>query len=1285
MFLGQFGEQYVALSLAGLPAHDSISITFNFYAINTWDGNLYPGYPGAAPDIFGLDVNGVDTLLYATFANNLNLSEYQTYPSNYPLHGGAPVNNFPETGAYSICQLDFPNPDWWGRIGPEDEDAEYHLTYTFANSGNTVLLNFLGDAMQEAPTTLGDESWGLDSIVVQTLFHQPVISYIIPDIGSPDMNTYVDIIGPYNTDTNFGIDSLYMNNPGDQVQVVCATPSDTQYIRFGPCMVSWNGRMISTQAYVMPWVQATSANWQNGIKIPIQVLLNGVASNIDTFYIVKPQPLGTLGVPGLIGSGGAYGIRSRRGAMIVDSLVLTGTGTYGVSTTDCDPKTPGNQGYLPLVIISNGPVRMDPGSKLDVSAAGANAGPGGGGGGNGLTCGMIAGNGFTGGGGNANWYSGCGDIPAGTGTGQNQNGLNGVLGGVSSTQNEGGGGGTGHPFGIGGGAGGDTVYSGGGPPGYGGGSGGPEFGTPPRQGGGGGAGYVYNGSNGGVWANVFPGGKPYGNAAITPLAGGSGGGGGNVNNDLSGAGSGGGGGGAAAIYAQLTGTFGPLIAIGGNGDSSANNGAGGGGSGGAIVCGSKLGASLSTVDVDGGLGGGGYPVGQGQDGGNSGSGRLRIDALQLIPPIIKPTGVVGASEYIGPSTDTQSFVGRTFTLAGTGNDQDIRIYVRPLSSAWYLAATISNGGTSWSTPITLPGTDTIYLLAALQGVHAPSSAAYTANPSWVLSQAAANILRIDCSPPTAAINLNKSPLLCAGDSLILAAAPLGLHYQWLKNSQMLPVTSDSLTVSDSGVYSVIVSNSSNCSDSAAVTVRFISAPVAGILGPHSICAGGSAILAATPVGFHYKWMKDGQLILGDTDSIVVTDAGIYGVIVSNGGDCSDSTAVRVTIDSAPVAGISGPLSMCLGGSIVLKASPGGVSYQWIKDGQQLVSTDSLVVTDSGAYSLIVTNASGCSDSTAVTVTLNPIPTAAINGPQSLCTGSTVVLEASPAGLIYNWFKNGRPLSSTADSLTVTDSGKYSVVVSNTSGCSDSATVTLAFDPAPIASIKGSPFLCSDGSEVLKAAPSNVTYVWKKDGVPQPVTSDSLLITIPGDYSVIVTNSSGCSDSAALQVQEDAFPIPVITASDTVTRDGTILTASTGTSYLWSTGDTTQAISVSQSGQYVVTVTDSNGCSATSLALDFVPSCIDALLQESLEGIPIAIDGIIPNPAHDVITVSFNASSAQNYPIRYEIDDVLGRTLVSGEIWNPVLSLSTTNLPQGVLCFRAQSSGFECSERFVVMR
>lgn len=451
VFLGQFGEQYVALSLAGLPAHDSISITFNFYAINTWDGNLYPGYPGAAPDIFGLDVNGVDTLLYATFANNLNLSEYQTYPSNYPLHGGAPVNNFPETGAYSICQLDFPNPDWWGRIGPEDEDAEYHLTYTFANSGNTVLLNFLGDAMQEAPTTLGDESWGLDSIVVQTLFHQPVISYIIPDIGSPDMNTYVDIIGPYNTDTNFGIDSLYMNNPGDQVQVVCATPSDTQYIRFGPCMVSWNGRMISTQAYVMPWVQATSANWQNGIKIPIQVLLNGVASNIDTFYIVKPQPLGTLGVPGLIGSGGAYGIRSRRGAMIVDSLVLTGTGTYGVSTTDCDPKTPGNQGYLPLVIISNGPVRMDPGSKLDVSAAGANAGPGGGGGGNGLTCGMIAGNGFTGGGGNANWYSGCGDIPAGTGTGQNQNGLNGVLGGVSSTQNEGGGGGTGHPFGIGGG------------------------------------------------------------------------------------------------------------------------------------------------------------------------------------------------------------------------------------------------------------------------------------------------------------------------------------------------------------------------------------------------------------------------------------------------------------------------------------------------------------------------------------------------------------------------------------------------------------------------------------------------------------------------------------------------------------------------------------------------------------------------------------------------------------------------------------------------------------------
>jgi hypothetical protein len=166
IFLGQFGEQEVTLSLAELPSHDSISIAFDFYAINTWDGNINDTVAdNASPDIFALDVDGTDTLIYATFTNNPGIGEFQSFPSNYPLNGNNPTNNPPGTGALTTNQLGFPDTDGMESWGFGPEDAEYHLTYTFANSNDSVKFNFLG-GMLNPGSPLSDESWGLDSVIV---------------------------------------------------------------------------------------------------------------------------------------------------------------------------------------------------------------------------------------------------------------------------------------------------------------------------------------------------------------------------------------------------------------------------------------------------------------------------------------------------------------------------------------------------------------------------------------------------------------------------------------------------------------------------------------------------------------------------------------------------------------------------------------------------------------------------------------------------------------------------------------------------------------------------------------------------------------------------------------------------------------------------------------------------------------------------------------------------------------------------------------------------------------
>ena len=560
------------------------------------------------------------------------------------------------------------------------------------------------------------------------------------------MNTYLEIIAPHDSTGDFGADGFYFGNRGDIIQIVCANPSDTDYVRFGPCIVSWNGRMISTQVYVLPWVKPNSSDWQNGIRIPIQVLFDGDLSNADTFYIVNPQSLSksiVLTSPGTFGSGGNWGTRSRRGAMIVDSLILAATGTYNFSTTDCDPFIPGNQGYLPFILISKGRISVASSSILDASAVGIDGGPGGGG--DGLVCDTHGGDGFTGGGGNGHWYNSCAEgPPAGAGTGNGVNGLNGVIGGESSSQNEGGGGGTGHPFG----AGGDAGYFPSGtanPPGsFGGGRGGPQC-CSPMEGGGGGGGFALKGFDGGVLPPHTSGGNLNGNMELVPFSGGSGGGGGNVNSgDISGIGAGSAGGGALILYGLATSIKGAIRSIGGDGISSYNdNGAGGGGSGGAVICGGKILFGLTKIDVTGGVGGIGQPLHVGQDGGSGTSGRTRLDG-----PISGTVSVTSrATKYSGPSTDASDTVAKTFTLTGSGNGNDIRILARPLHGQWSQVQLVTNytrNGNVWTTTVTLPGNDSVYLLAAAQKIPSPSTALYTADPAWVLSQAAANILYVLC-------------------------------------------------------------------------------------------------------------------------------------------------------------------------------------------------------------------------------------------------------------------------------------------------------------------------------------------------------------------------------------------------------------------------------------------------------------------------------------------------------------------------------------------------------------
>ena len=478
------------------------------------------------------------------------------------------------------------------------------------------------------------------------------------------------------------------------------------------------------------------------------------------------------------------------------------------------------------------------------------------------------------------------------------------------------------------------------------------------------------------------------------------------------------------------------------------------------------------------------------------------------------------------------------------------------------------------------------------------------------------------SLPTATITPSGTTSICQGTSATLTASS-GSSYLWSNNA-----TTQSISVSGAGNYSVTVTGANGCSaTSPATSIAVNTLPTATITpsGTTSICQGTSTTLTASS-GSSYLWSNNST-----TQSISVSGAGNHSVTVTGDNGCSaTSPTTSIAVNSLPTATItpSGTTSICQGTSTTLTASVGS-SYLWSNNS----TTQSISVSGAGNYSVTVTGANGCSaTSPATSIAVNSLPTATItpSGTTSICQGTSATLTAS-SGSSYLWSNNA-----TTQSISVSAAGNYSVTVTGANGCSATSPATsIAVNSLPTATITpiGTTSICQGTSTTLTAS-SGSSYLWSNNS-----TTQSISVSGAGDYSVTVTGANGCSASSpTTSVVVNSLPMANITPGGITTiNQGTSITLTTGvgSSYLWSNNSTTQSISVSAAGDYSVTVTGANGCSATSLAIsiDVIPIISvngTTLISSSITGNQWYLNGnIIPNATSQTYTVSQNG----NYTVR----------------------------------------------------
>jgi hypothetical protein len=215
-----------------------------------------------------------------------------------------------------------------------------------------------------------------------------------------------------------------------------------------------------------------------------------------------------------------------------------------------------------------------------------------------------------------------------------------------------------------------------------------------------------------------------------------------------------------------------------------------------------------------------------------------------------------------------------------------------------------------------------------------------------------------------------------------------------------------------------------------------------------------------------------------------------------------------------------------------------------------------------------------------TVNAKPVATISASGPTTFCVGASVTLTAS-AGSSYVW-----STGATTPSIVVTSSGSYTVQVTNTSGCqslsSSPTTVTVNPKPSTPTILAGGPTTFCVGGSVTLTASGGSGYLWSTGA-----TTPSIAVTTSGNFTVQITNVSGCQSLSSSPTTVTVNPkptIPTILAggSTTFCDGGSVtLTSSGGSSYLWSTGATTPSITVTTSGNYSVQVTNALGCQSLS--------------------------------------------------------------------------------------------------------
>jgi len=313
--------------------------------------------------------------------------------------------------------------------------------------------------------------------------------------------------------------------------------------------------------------------------------------------------------------------------------------------------------------------------------------------------------------------------------------------------------------------------------------------------------------------------------------------------------------------------------------------------------------------------------------------------------------------------------------------------------------------------------------------------------------------------------------------------------------------------------------------------------------------------------------------------------------------CVSTDSVTITFNPKPTVVTNNPGAVCSPATVnltlpaVTMGSTAGLTYNYFTDSFATIHISDSTAVGSGTYYIVGTTIEGCSDTTAIYVTVNSSPVVTVSGINltcfNVCNGSVIatVVGGNPL-YAYVWSSGATDTTfATTDTLTTLCALGYTLTVTDSNGCFDTGTVTLTQPTQLIPNITTGNISCfgicdglSESSPTGGTAP--YTFAWNTGSV------DSMIINLcPGTYTVIVTDSFGCTSALPDTIVQAAAVLSnaIITNATCGLCDGQVVLSPSGGIapyiFLWSNGQIIDTASNLCAGIYSVEITDSIGCSS----------------------------------------------------------------------------------------------------------